>query len=101
MRRRRRQQLLAAVADFGNGVSAVLPFDGYVFINADLHVHLWREPAGEWIGLDSRTVLSSGGTATATSVVHDLDGPVGQAFLAIGRASAAGGSAIERRRPPQ
>lgn len=74
---------LAATADFGNGVSAVLPFDSYVFINADLHVHLWREPQGEWIGLDARTILSSGGIATAASVVHDLEGPVGQAFQSL------------------
>jgi acyl-Coa thioesterase superfamily protein/acyl-CoA thioesterase superfamily protein len=76
-------QRLAAVADFGNGVSAVLPFAGFLFINADLHVHLWREPRGEWIGLDSRTILAPGGGATATSVIHDLDGPLGQAFQSL------------------
>src|SRR5262249_35250689 len=52
---------LAAAADFGNGVSAVLPFDSFVFINADLSIHLHREPRGEWICLDARTLLQPGG----------------------------------------
>ncbi|HEY1834801.1 MAG TPA: thioesterase family protein [Solirubrobacteraceae bacterium] len=78
---------LAASADFGNGVSASLPFDGYLFINADLHVHLHRAPRGEWIGLDSRTLLSAGGAGLSESVLHDRDGAVGRAFqsLVVGR----------------
>ena len=48
---------LVATADFGNGVSAELPFDKYLFINADLTIHLWRAPQGEWIGLDAHTLL--------------------------------------------
>lgn len=71
---------LAATADFGNGVSAELSFERFLFINADLSIHLQREPRGEWIGLDARTLLHSGGTALAESVLHDLDGPVGRAF---------------------
>ena len=50
-----------AAADFGNGIAAVLPFDQYVFINADLAVTLNRRPEGEWIGLDARTLLHPGG----------------------------------------
>jgi hypothetical protein len=73
----------AAVADFGNGVSAVLPFDRYIFINADLTLHLHREPRGEWIGLDARTLLSGGGSALAESVLHDESGPVGRAFQTL------------------
>jgi hypothetical protein len=41
----------AAAADFGNGVSWVLPADRYLFSNADLSLHLHRPPEGEWIGL--------------------------------------------------
>ena len=29
---------LVAAADFGNGVAAALPFERYVFINADLQI---------------------------------------------------------------
>jgi hypothetical protein len=70
---------LAGTADFGNGVSAALPFDDYLFINADLSIHLWRRPQGDWIGLDARTVLHPGGVGTAESVLHDTAGPVGRA----------------------
>lgn len=74
---------LAATADFGNGVSAVLPFERYLFINADLSIHLHRQPAGEWIGLDARTLLHGGGTGLSESVLHDLHGPVGRAFQTL------------------
>jgi len=74
---------LAATADFGNGVSASLPFDQYLFINADLHIHLHRVPRGEWIGMEARTVLSEGGPGLAESVLHDADGPVGRGFQAL------------------
>jgi len=74
---------LAATADFGNGVSAALPFDRFVFINADLTIHLHRQPRGEWIGLDARTLLDDGGTGLAESVLHDVHGPVGRAFQTL------------------
>ncbi len=74
---------LAATADFGNGVGAALPFERFLFINADLSIHLHRQPRGEWIGLDARTLLDSGGTGLAESVLHDIDGPVGRAFQTL------------------
>ncbi|HEY4427665.1 MAG TPA: thioesterase family protein [Solirubrobacteraceae bacterium] len=74
---------LAATADFGNGVSAALPFDRYVFINADLMIHLLRPPRGEWIGLHARTLLHGGGSGLAESVLHDVRGVVGRAFQTL------------------
>jgi hypothetical protein len=74
---------VAATADFGNGVSATLPFERFLFINADLTVHLHRPPLGEWIGLDARTLLHPGGTGLAESVVHDTSGSVGRAFQTL------------------
>jgi Thioesterase-like superfamily len=74
---------LAATADFGNGISAELPFDKFLFINADLTIHLWRRPRGEWIGLDAKTVLMDGGVGTAESVLHDTHGPVGRAVQTL------------------
>lgn len=74
---------LAAVADFGNGVSSVLPFAQFLFINADLVIHLQRPPLGEWIGLDARTLLVSGGSGLSESVLHDVHGPVGRAFQTL------------------
>lgn len=74
---------LVATADFGNGVSAALPFDRFVFINADLTIHLQRQPQGEWIGLDARTLLSSAGSGLTESVLHDEHGPLGRAFQTL------------------
>jgi hypothetical protein len=74
---------LAATADFGNGVSASLPFERFVFINADLTIHLHRLPRGEWLGLDARTILDGGGAGLSESVLHDEAGPVGRAFQSL------------------
>jgi hypothetical protein len=74
---------LAATADFANGVSASLPFADYIFINADLSIHLHRQPRGEWICLEARTLLHEGGSALAEGILHDLDGPVGRSFQAL------------------
>lgn len=75
--------LLIAVADFGNGVSSELPFDRYLFINADLTLHLQRQPTGEWAGIDARTLLQDDDAGLAESVAHDVDGPVGRAFQTL------------------
>ena len=74
---------LAAVADFGNGVSATLPFERFLFINADLTIYLQRPPRGEWIGLDARTLVDGGGTGLAESVLHDEHGVLGRAFQTL------------------
>jgi hypothetical protein len=74
---------LAATADFCNGVSAALPFERFVFINADLTIHLRRLPRGEWIGLDARTEMHAGGPALAEGVLHDEHGPLGRAFQTL------------------
>jgi hypothetical protein len=74
---------VAATSDFGNGVSAVLPFEDYLFINADLAITLNRRPEGEWIALDARTLLHPGGIAWAESVLHDERGALGLATQAL------------------
>lgn len=75
--------LLAAVCDFGNGVSSELRFDSYLFINADLTIHLQRMPQGEWAGIDSRTQLTPEGPGLAESVAQDISGPVGRSFQTL------------------
>jgi hypothetical protein len=70
---------VAATSDFGNGVAAVLPFDEYLFINADLTISLDRRPEGEWIALAASTLLHPNGIGWARSVLHDERGPLGVA----------------------
>ena len=65
------------IADSGNGASWELDITRWHFINPELTVHLHREAAGEWICLDAQTTISSGGAGLATSVLSDLEGPVG------------------------
>jgi Thioesterase-like superfamily len=74
---------VAATADFGNGVAAVLPFEEYLFINADLSIALDRRPVGEWIALDARTLLHPDGIGWAESLLHDERGPLGVARQAL------------------
>jgi hypothetical protein len=69
-------QRVLAVADSGNGVSAALPFDEWLFINPELTVHLRREPHGEWICLDAETTIAEGGAGLARSTLSDDDGVV-------------------------
>lgn len=75
-------------ADSGNGLSASLPLDGWLFINTDLTVHLHREPAGTWVGFDAATTLEPHGVGLATTVVVDEAGPIGRGLqsLLVGRA---------------
>jgi hypothetical protein len=70
-------------ADSGNGVSWELDIGRWMFINPELTVHLHREAAGEWICLDAQTAISPGGAGLATSVLSDLDGPVGVAAQSL------------------
>ena len=72
-----------AVADSGNGASGELDLRHWLFINPELSVHLHREPVGEWLCLDATTAISRGGVGLATSVLSDLDGPVGVGAQAL------------------
>jgi hypothetical protein len=65
-----------AVADSGNGVSAVLPIGEWLFINTELTVHVRREPRGEWICLDAATVIGRDGPGLARSTLLDREGVV-------------------------
>ena len=76
-------QRAMAAADFGNGVSAVLDWDRFAFINPDLTVYLERDPVGRWVGLDAVTRVASDGTALAESVLYDERGRVGRALQSL------------------
>jgi len=76
------QRTLVA-ADVGNGISAVLDWRRYVFINVDLSVHLERMPEGEWICVDAITLPQANGVGTAESVLSDARGRIGRAAQAL------------------
>jgi acyl-Coa thioesterase superfamily protein/acyl-CoA thioesterase superfamily protein len=72
-----------AAADSGNGISNVLDFDKYLFVNPDLSVVLHRYPAGEWVALDARTTLGEAGIAVADTALHDERGPIGRGLQSL------------------
>ncbi|UGT64785.1 thioesterase family protein [Nocardia asteroides] len=76
-----------AAADSGNGVSAVLDWNAYLFINTDLTVTLHRHPAGEWVCLDAVTLPQRHGIGLAESALFDEKGPLGRSTqtLLLGR----------------
>lgn len=76
-------QRLFVVADSGNGASNFLDPRQWWFINSELTVHLRREPVGEWIGLDAATLVGPNGVGTATSTLHDVEGPLGTGAQAL------------------
>lgn len=76
-------QRVAVAADSGNGISAILDFARYSFVNLDLTIHLLRKPIGEWICLDARTCLGSNGFGLAESMLYDLHGLIGTATQSL------------------
>ncbi len=74
---------VAAVADFGNGVSWVLPFHEWMFINPDLTISLHRLPVGEWVCLDAVTLPGPDGVGLAESALHDESGRIGRAIQSL------------------
>jgi hypothetical protein len=76
------QRALVA-ADVGNGISAVLDWRSYVFINVDLTVHFERMPEGEWVCVDAVTRPQPTGIGTAESVLSDARGRIGRAAQSL------------------
>jgi Thioesterase-like superfamily len=76
------QRALVA-ADVGNGISAVLDWREYVFINVDLTVHFERMPEGEWVCVDAVTRPQPTGIGTAESVLSDQRGRIGRAAQSL------------------
>jgi hypothetical protein len=76
-------QRTLVVADVGNGVSASLDYHRYLFINVDLTVQLERLPAGEWVGVEARTLARPEGVGTAESVLSDERGRIGRALQTL------------------
>lgn len=75
-------QRAVITADHGNGVSSVLP-TSWVFMNADLNVHLIRMPVGEWLGVRSESWFGSHGRGVAHSQLFDTSGGLGRSVQTL------------------
>lgn len=76
-------QRVAAVADFGSGISAILDRAAWNYHNLDLSLHLHRQPAGEWICLEAASLVGPDATGTCLTMLHDATGPVGAAAQSL------------------
>jgi hypothetical protein len=45
----------------------------------DLQIHLYREPRGEWLGLQNSVTFGTDGIGLTSTVLCDLLGPFGRA----------------------
>ena len=72
---------LMGLVDTANGIAARVPpgKDSYAFPNLDLQIHMYRKPAGDWLGLDNAVSFGADGIGLTSTVLHDLDGPFGRA----------------------
>lgn len=72
---------LIGVADTSNGIAVrVEPGPGgYAFPNVDLQLHLYREPHGEWLGLQNSVTFGRDGIGLTSTVLCDVSGPFGRA----------------------
>uniref|UniRef100_A0AAU2JPH3 Thioesterase family protein n=1 Tax=Streptomyces sp. NBC_00049 TaxID=2903617 RepID=A0AAU2JPH3_9ACTN len=70
-------------ADSGNGISAVMDFGRFVFVNGDLTVHLHRHPVGEWACVEARTSVDAAGIGLADARLHDEKGPIGRSAQSL------------------
>ena len=76
-------QRVAVAADSGNGISAILDFQEYSFVNSDLTINLLRRPVGEWICLDARSYFGGNGCGLAESSLYDIEGLIGRATQSL------------------
>jgi hypothetical protein len=70
-------------ADSGNGISNELELSRFLFVNADLTVHLLRHPVGEWVCLRSTTSIDPAGIGLADTALHDQSGPIGRSAQSL------------------
>jgi acyl-CoA thioesterase len=65
-------------ADSGSGISAVLDWNDWLFINTDLTVSLHRPLVGEWLRMDASTTIQPHGVGLASTALFDVEGPIGR-----------------------
>ncbi|MFJ8825368.1 thioesterase family protein [Streptomyces sp. NPDC102467] len=68
-----------ALVDTANGIAVRQPPTDWIYPNVDLTVHLHRQPEGNWTGLDTTVTFGPTGQGLTSTVLHDINGPVGHA----------------------
>ena len=76
-------QRMLVIADSGNGVSSVLSWMDWLFINPELTVHVAAVPQGEWVCLDAESRVDARGFGLASSRLYDRERLVGRGAQAL------------------
>ncbi len=63
--------------DIANGMAVRVDPREVLFPNLDLTAHLFRQPSGGWVGFDTTVSFAADGIGLTSSVIHDVDGPIG------------------------
>ena len=74
---------VAVAADSGNGISGILDFKRYIFVNSDLTINLLRKAEGDWICIDARTLLGPSGGGVAEARIFDEKGLIGRSTQSL------------------
>jgi hypothetical protein len=73
----------AVAADFCNGLSSVLDFRQWTFVNGDLTISLARMPVGEWVLLDAESWIGPNGAGIAFGSLADEQGYFGRSVQSL------------------
>lgn len=73
----------AGLFDIANGMVVRADPQHVAFPNVDLTAHLFRAPAPGWVGFDTTVSFGAGGLGVTSTVLHDVNGPVGTMSQAL------------------
>jgi Thioesterase-like superfamily len=76
-------QRAALLGDSASGISSVLDWSVWSFLNVDLDVHLSRPVIGDWLHMDALTAIGPTGSGLARSTLSDVRGPVGSTLQTL------------------
>ena len=68
----------ALLVDTMNGVAVRRSPREWLFPNVDLTVHVFRQPEGPWLGLETTVIFGPAGHGLTSSELHDINGHVGR-----------------------
>lgn len=67
------------LVDTANGIAVRESTDDWLFPNVDLTIHVYRQPRGRWLGLDTSVTFGESGHGLTSSMLYDEHGAVGSA----------------------
>lgn len=68
------------LVDTANGIGVRESPEEWMFPNLDLSIDLFRQPVPGPVGLQNHVTFGPGGVGLTSTVLHDLEGPVGRAL---------------------